>query len=114
MKHARDLVPDGEMLFLAADPKREGQGIGTELLRELERREPGREIYLYTDSGCTWQFYEHRGFERREQEEIVMELGGKSVPLTCFLYRKRLPGRWREAKSSRRDRERIKKGEEGN
>ena len=80
--------PDGEIRFLAADPQLEGKGIGTMLLQELARREQGRKVYLFTDSACTWQFYEHRGFEKAEEKSIVLDCGGKKVPLDCFLYSK--------------------------
>lgn len=83
-------TPDGEICFFAADPAIHGKGIGTKLLDELRRREKGNLIYLYTDDNCTYQFYEHKGFERSEEKEIKMELGGKTVPLTCLLYSKRL------------------------
>ena len=82
--------PDGEILFLAADPNAEVRGIGTALLAELERREKGKQVYLYTDNACTYQFYEHRGFHRSGERDIVMELAGKKVPLKCFLYSKTL------------------------
>jgi len=45
--------PDGEILFLAADPDVKVKGVGTQLLDELARRETGKEIYLFTDSACT-------------------------------------------------------------
>lgn len=38
--------PDGEMNFLAVDPKLNGKGIGTVLLNELSKREKGKLIYL--------------------------------------------------------------------
>jgi ribosomal protein S18 acetylase RimI-like enzyme len=82
--------PDGEICFLAADPTIHGKGIGTLLLQELSTREKGKLIYLYTDSNCTYQFYEHKGFERSEEKKIKMKLGEKIVPLTCLLYSKRL------------------------
>lgn len=84
------VVPDGEICFLAADPNVHGKGIGTKLLDELSRREKGKHIYLYTDDNCTYQFYEHKGFERSEEKKIKMELGGRPVPLTCLLYSKQL------------------------
>lgn len=87
--YVKNNSPDGEIIFLAADPDCGIKGIGTKLLTALERREPGKEVYLYTDNACTWQFYEHRGFERVGEENITLELGKKSVPLTCLLYRKR-------------------------
>lgn len=80
--------PDGEIIFLAADPDCGIKGIGTMLLAELEKREEGKKVYLYTDNACTYQFYEHRGFERVGEKDITLDLGKKSVPLTCLLYSK--------------------------
>ena len=80
--------PDGEICFLAADPTLQGKGIGTKLCNELARREKGKQVYLYTDDNCTYQFYEHKGFERSEEKEIEIEIHGKITPLTCFLYSK--------------------------
>ena len=83
-------TPDGEIIFLAADPECKVRGIGTALLSALEKDEPGKLIYLYTDNACTYQFYEHRGFSRAGEQQIVMNLEKKEVPLSCFLYAKRL------------------------
>lgn len=89
-KFNKRAAPDGEICFLAADPAVHGKGIGSQLLDELSSREKGKLIYLFTDDNCTYQFYEHKGFERSEEKEIEMKLGGKTVPLTCLLYSKRL------------------------
>lgn len=85
-------TPDGEIGFLAADPAGQVKGVGTALLRALERDEPGKLIFLYTDDTCTYQFYDHRGFERFAERDI--EEGPKSCRFTlrCFLYVKRMPG----------------------
>lgn len=82
--------PDGEICFLATDPDIHGKGIGSLLLSELEKREKGKLIYLYTDNNCTYQFYERRGFVRAVEKEIEIEIHGKTAPLTCFLYSKTL------------------------
>ena len=82
--------PDGQVVFLAADPDAKVRGIGSRLLEELERRIHGKEIYLYTDDACTYQFYEHRGFQKSGEKEILMDLTSKKVPLKCFLYSKRI------------------------
>lgn len=82
--------PEGEMIFLTANPEHEGKGVGSALLAELERREPGREVFLYSDDWCTWQFYEHRGFCRMGEKHIVMDLPAGQVPIDCYLYRKKL------------------------
>ena len=83
-------APDGELLFVAVDPALRGQGVGGFLLAELARRAPGKELYLYTDSACSYSFYERRGFERSGERDIVLELGGRRVPLRCFLYSRTL------------------------
>lgn len=82
--------PDGEINFLAVEPEQNGKGIGTLLLNELVRREKGKTVYLYTDSNCTYQFYDKRGFIREEVKEITLNLHEKEIPLTCFLYSKKL------------------------
>lgn len=48
--------PDGEIVFLAANPDLKIKGIGSKLLKEFERREQGKEVFLFTDSGCTINF----------------------------------------------------------
>lgn len=83
-------LPDGEIIFLAADPDCKIKGIGTALLNALEEKEKGKTLYLYTDDACTYQFYEHRGFERVEEKEIVLEMPKGKVPLKCFVYSKKI------------------------
>lgn len=87
--YTKRYAPDGEIRFLASNPEHKVKGVGTFLLNELERRERGKEIYLFTDSKCTYQFYEHRGFERIGEHEIVLELSA-DVDLKCLLYRKHI------------------------
>ncbi len=82
--------PDGEIVFLAANPDMKIKGIGTMMLNELERREKSKTIYLYTDDACSYQFYEHRGFTRVGETDIVLQLDKKEVPLKCLLYSKKL------------------------
>lgn len=81
-------TPDGEIIFLAADPDCKIKGIGTALLHALEEKERGKTLYLYTDDACTYQFYEHRGFKRVEETEIVLDMPKGKVPLKCFIYSK--------------------------
>ena len=82
-------TPDGEIRFLAADPDAKVKGVGTMLLNELARRENGKELYLFTDDQCTYQFYEHRGFEKIGEKDIVLELDN-TINLKCLLYHKKL------------------------
>ena len=82
--------PDGEIRFLAANPNIKVKGIGTLLLNELEKREKGKEVFLFTDDQCTYQFYEHRGFDRVGEKDILLDLNKKKVPLKCLLYSKKM------------------------
>ena len=80
--------PDGEIIFLAADPDAKIKGVGSALLHALEEKIPGKTLYLHTDDACTYQFYEHRGFQRVEERDIVLEMPKGNVPLKCLLYHK--------------------------
>lgn len=88
INYTKKYSPDGEIVFLAANPDSKVKGIGTFLLTELEQREAGKEVYLYTDNACTYQFYEHRGFERAEEKKVTLIIGSNKVDLSCFLYHK--------------------------
>ena len=66
--------------------------IGSKLLSEFKRRDSGKKLYLYTDSACTYQFYEDRGFERVCENDVVLDIGSRKVPLRCLLYNKVLEG----------------------
>lgn len=90
--YCEQFKPEGELIFLAADPDSNRKGVGSALLAELEQRENGKELFLYTDSNCTFQFYEHRGFQQAGKKEVTMELPDGAVPLTCYLYHKKLGG----------------------
>lgn len=89
-QYTKTYMPDGEIIFLAANPEIKVKGIGSMLLREFERREKGKLVYLYTDNACTYQFYEHRGFERACEKDVVIKIDDKEVPLKCLLYSKKI------------------------
>lgn len=82
--------PDGELNFFAIDPTITGKGIGTLLLDELERLEAGKLIYLFTDSGSTYQFYQRRQFDEAGRQNVTIEIDAKELDLTCFLFSKTL------------------------
>lgn len=82
--------PSAEILFLTANPKGRVRGVGTALLNQFERAAAGRCAYLYTDTGCTYPFYEHRGFMREGEKNIEVKHGKSSFTLSCFLYAKQL------------------------
>lgn len=77
---------DGEISLLATDPMLQGRGIGSQLLAAFARTAKGKRYFLYTDSDCVYQFYDHRGFIREQTRQIELTLGAKQFPLTCMLY----------------------------
>lgn len=81
-------ISDGELNFFAVNPEIKGKGIGSKLLNRLQEDEAGKRIFLYTDSGSTYQFYEHRGFQMEECREVELNFGKRKVPLTCYLFSK--------------------------
>ena len=88
VKYKQSHSPDGEIIFLAANPDIKIKGIGTMLLNALTKQAKGKEIYLFTDNACTYQFYEHRGFDKVGEREVVLDFGENKLPMTCLLYSK--------------------------
>ena len=83
-QYSNSFKADGEIIFLAVNPKLHGRGIGSLLLAELEKREKSKRLILYTDDGCNYKFYEHKGFRKAGEETIHYS----DFPLRCFLYEK--------------------------
>ena len=89
-KYKNNNKPNGEIKFFAVNPNIKGKGIGSKILEEFERREKGKQIFLFTDEGCSYQFYEHRGFERVGEKDIVLDLNDRKANFKCFLYSKNI------------------------
>lgn len=82
--------PDGEITLFAVDPDYAGHGIGTILLDSLAAKHKGKQIYLYTDDSCSYQFYEHRGFALTGKQKIELSGTPMEGQLTCMLFTKTL------------------------
>lgn len=89
-KYKKTNNPNGEIKFFAVNPNIKGKGIGSKILDEFERREKGKQFFLFTDEGCSYQFYEHKGFERVGEKDILLDLNDKRVNFKCFLYSKNI------------------------
>lgn len=81
---------DGEVLLFAVNPDIKNKGIGTKLLNELERKYSGKRVYLFSDSNCSYQFYQHRGFHQNNAIRIPEPGRFDGSKLTCFLFDKQL------------------------
>lgn len=87
-KAARVPLTD-ELTLFAVDAATRGKGAGTQLYEDylMYLRAHGREHYfLYTDSDCTFQFYERRGMVRAASLDISLTFAGKPQTLGVYLY----------------------------
>jgi predicted N-acetyltransferase YhbS len=88
----RKKTPDpltDELTLFAVDSSTRGLGIGKTLYRDYldHLRSLGRsDFYLYTDSLCTYQFYEKQGMTRTASEDMNLVLDGKPEALGVYLY----------------------------
>lgn len=80
---------DGVLTLFAVNESCRGLGVGTKLFSELSeylKAKNIKHIYLYTDTTCNYGFYEHKGFERLEEQTLVMTKDGKPFQMNVFLY----------------------------
>lgn len=78
-----------ELTLFAVDASARGTGAGTHLYLDYLQylREHGRsQFFLYTDSDCTFQFYENRGMLRAASEDLHLRFDGKPETLGVYLY----------------------------
>ena len=89
-KYKKENDYDGEIIFFVANPDLKIKGIGTQILNELERRYDGKTFFLFSDSGCTHQFYEHRGFTKYAEKINRFTVSGEKRSIINYLYVKTL------------------------
>lgn len=83
----------GELVFFAVDQNVRGLGIGKALFSQAQaylKSENIPQFYLYTDSTCNYQFYEHQGLERIGEKAFSLaphHLG----EILFYLYRYQFP-----------------------
>ena len=52
---------------------------------------PRTDFYLYTDSLCTYQFYERKGMVRAAEEDMALRVEGLPGAVEVYLYTGRVP-----------------------
>lgn len=80
---------EGEIAFFAVDPRFRGSGIGKMLFQKMRaymEREKIRSFFLFTDTSCSYEFYEHQGMKRRQQHMDSFEIRNQTVEMKFFLY----------------------------
>lgn len=80
---------DGVLTLFAVSEDCRGLGVGKNLLSRLRDylKENGtKRVYLYTDTTCNYGFYDSQGFERLEQQPLIMTSEHKPMKMTVFLY----------------------------
>lgn len=77
------LAYDGEIVLLVVSRDYQGQGVGRflmDLAKKVFQHEGCHGYYLYTDTSCHYQFYDHIGMER------VFSLKRESDGFELYLY----------------------------
>lgn len=78
---------DGELVFFMVDRHLRGIGIGTSLLQlfhQYMRRQGVRRIYVLTDTGCDYDFYDRHEFSRLRKQRV--KLSSERLEFTCYMY----------------------------
>ncbi len=78
-----------ELTLFAVDSTTRGHGVGQRLYDTYmaHLRAHGRsDFYLYTDTRCTFGFYEKQGMTRAAAQDMTIRLDGKPEPLGVYLY----------------------------
>lgn len=78
-----------ELALFAVDSTYRGKGIGKQLFQsviEYMKKEEVKKFYLFTDTSCNYQFYEHQGMIRRCEKEHTFDIKGQSAKMNFFIY----------------------------
>ena len=83
---------DGELTLLLVDENYRGTGIGKQLTQRFlnhMKKAGGQSIYVYTDTGCNYGFYDRLGFVKaaKREEKIEVEKGNRDM--SVYLYYKK-------------------------
>ena len=80
---------DSEVTLFVVHPKAQGQGIGKQLMNRFLKHiktKDASNVFLFTDSDCTYQFYDRYGFERLHSETITFTLPEAEKSLDVYMY----------------------------
>lgn len=89
LKKSATVPTTDELTLLAVSAETRGTGIGKSLYHRYlaHLHEHGRDdFYLFTDSRCSYGFYEKQGMTRAGAQDMTILIDGKPEPLGVFLY----------------------------
>lgn len=84
---------NGILTLFIVNEKFRGTGVGSTLLQRVEtyfQDNNVKKFYLYTDTTCNFEYYEHHGFDRANEETIAMNFPTGNKKMTVYLYDKQL------------------------
>ncbi|WP_462226032.1 GNAT family N-acetyltransferase [Alkalibacterium sp.] len=79
---------DGELVLFAVAPETQSMGVGSQLFEDFLkylRSQGARTFYLFSDTSCTYSFYEHKGLKRTGV--ITRKMPFLKKEISFFLYR---------------------------
>ncbi|MBW3087332.1 GNAT family N-acetyltransferase [Bifidobacterium sp. 82T24] len=80
---------DGEIVLFIVDDHYRGHGLGRLLFDAALAyfRDRGiDDVFLYTDTGCDYGFYDHRGMERRCSRRVDLDQAGGDAVEEMYIY----------------------------
>jgi predicted N-acetyltransferase YhbS len=80
---------DNEITLFAVSAEVRGRGVGGHLFEEAVgylRSHGARTVFLYTDTECSYGFYDNWGLTRAATRDITVTLGGRPYGLRVFLF----------------------------
>ena len=85
--------PDFELVLFAVSGRARGLGVGSALMGHAQRylaAQGASKAFIFTDTDCTWEYYEHRGMRRAAEQSFVDE--ARILPERMFVYEMDLEG----------------------
>ena len=86
--------PDFELVLFAVSDNARGLGIGSTLMDHAQRylaAQGASKAFLFTDTDCTWEYYEHRGMRRAAEQSFAND-ETQILPERMFVYEMNLEG----------------------
>lgn len=77
----------GELAFFAVSEKYRGKGVGKRLFQKASEYMRGQgitEFFLFTDTSCNYQFYEHQGMIRRGERDHTFQVKNQAGKMTFW------------------------------